>query len=237
MKSSDFTPFFFQAGLWITGHEPGVREIMGLVLGPWATRLDGEPVVMPPAPEMPSNIPRVVIASRDRQWKLQISLVRFDLFWELKTDNARMEGEGFTEAAINTIEPFLQLSNELAVTRLAYVVRRYAPTEEPGQHLARYFCRDELLSGPLNRPSNFELHAHKVFRPQGAPEVNSWVRWKVGSRSERDRENPCVVVEQDLNTLPSEGVRFSYDDVTEFYGALHKEADEILQVYLPEGGP
>ena len=106
------------------------------------------------------------------------------------------------------------------------------PTDSPGRDLATYFYRPDLLTGPLNRPADFELHAHKAYRPASMPEVNSWVRFKTATLSATQRR--IVLLEQDLNTLPSpdESVHFDSPSVDGFFSAAGPEADEIMRAYL-----
>jgi hypothetical protein len=118
------------------------------------------------------------------------------------------------------------------------VVQRFLPEEDPGRALARHFCREELLSqdpkGPLNRPENFELHAHKTYEMAGF-RINSWVRCKTGTLAIGDSGQRILFVEQDLNTLADAIAQKEYDlpAVAHFFETAATEVDAILRRYFP----
>ena len=87
---------------------------------------------------------------------------------------------------------------------------------------------------PLNRPENFELHAHKRYALYGEEVVNSWVRNK--SAYKASDEKPVILVEQDLNTLGEQVLAREYTDeeMGLFFDAASSELDHILSIYYPE---
>jgi len=235
MKASEFNTVFRQGSIWVADFQPSVRQVMALWFAKWASRLDGEPSVLPAAADLPADIPRVTLTSADRIWRLEVAPHRVNLIWSGEpTDDPLKASADFSAAVFEVVEPFIALSEHIRVSRLAYVVRRYHAVKDPGRQLAQYFCRPELLQGPLNRPENFELHAHKAYQPQGLPVVNSWVRWRtalVGGSKE-----PCVFMENDLNTLAESMPSASYrlDEVKSFFALAAAEADAILAFYLKD---
>jgi hypothetical protein len=107
--------------------------------------------------------------------------------------------------------------------------------EKPGLFLARHFCKDRWDKAPLNRPENFELHAHKKFTLASGFEVNSWARSKTGKLSGDGDEKLIVLFEQDLNTLAEEAStrNFCEAEIKKFFGAVATELDSILGLYYP----
>ena len=123
------------------------------------------------------------------------------------------------------------------VARLAAVVSRMCIIEEPGLALSRHFCQEKWWAAPLNRPENFELHAHKVFQLAGWIQVNSWVRNKTGAlTSNAGPARPIVLVEQDVNTLLEEQKerQFTAAEMTRFFQDVTPELDRILYLYFPD---
>jgi hypothetical protein len=120
---------------------------------------------------------------------------------------------------------------------MAAVLHRYAQHPSPGEFLARQFCQERWLSGPLTRPENFELHTHKTFLLAEKLRVNSWLRSKTGMATTRQENHPAVVVEQDLNTLAEEAGKreFTREEIERFFSAVVPEFDKILQLYYPLG--
>jgi hypothetical protein len=183
-------------------------------------------------PGIPPEIPRLNLSSSDRRWKLQAATRRLNLFWERVDDQDTLPPASFLRALPEIIRPFLEISSDLKPTRLAYILRRFAAAETPSKDLAHYFVRPELLTGPLNRPSDFELHAHKVYTPKGFEPVNSWIRWKTARLA--SNQAPGILVEQDLNTLAERPQQdgFSQDTVENFFSVASNEAESILAFYL-----
>lgn len=121
---------------------------------------------------------------------------------------------------------------------MAALLKRYVQHSSPGLFLAKHFCKERWLTGPLNRPGDFELHAHKRFLLAGKFDVNSWVRSGTGIVSSGEERQPIVLVEQDLNTLSEdmETRDFTKEDIEGFFSSAATELDVILRLYYPVGG-
>lgn len=116
------------------------------------------------------------------------------------------------------------------------VVHRYQASDDPARALSTHFCKPDLLSqdpkGPLNRPENFELHAHKTYK-LGRFAINSWMRCKSGVLM-GDTAQRIVFVEQDLNTV-AEGLQretYGTGDIEEFFALTIPELDAIARAYF-----
>ena len=239
MRLTDFQTLSYQATIWVDDYNPGVRPLMLLATTNWAARFDGEPSVMPSIEGFPSEVPRFNIASVDRRWKLQDAERRVNLFWERKSREDSPDEREFVDVVMEVLRPYLALSAELRVSRMAYLAKRFSRSDEPAMELTRYFCRKEILQNPLKRPENFELHAHKTYQPEArdgktVPRINSWVRWKAAWVSEEETRVPGILVEQDLNTLADVDAAYSNDDLAWFFSVMSSEAESILQLYLGE---
>jgi len=117
--------------------------------------------------------------------------------------------------------------------RLAVIVSRQASIAQPGIELARQFCRDQFLEGPLNRPEGFELHAHKTFQLMPDLTVNSWIRIRTAKGG--SPEYSYVTVQQDINTLATElqTRQFGRAQIAATFQAVSREVDAILGMYFP----
>lgn len=89
------------------------------------------------------------------------------------------------------------------------------------------------MEAPLNRPENFELHAHKRFVMSDEFQVNSWARSKTALLAEG--EAPIVTFEQDINTLPEAATSAKFDDdqLARFFQAVAPEFETIIKFYFP----
>lgn len=202
-----------------------------------ANVFDGEPTVLPPVPEgAPLEIPRIIVESTSHEWRCQFSPARVSLFWRrTKSTGTCVELSDFFRQAVKILLQYTTLLSP-RVGRLAALVTRFSPHGTPGLFLARHFCQDRWDEAPLNRPENFELHAHKKFTLASGFEVNSWARSKTGRLSEDGDEKLIVLFEQDLNTLAEEASarNFCEAEIKKFFGAVATELDSILGLYYPE---
>jgi len=207
----------------------------------FASLFDGEPTVLPPMPEgAPPEIPRIILESGSHEWRCELSPARANVFWRrTKSTVTRVElGDFFQKAG--TI--LLQYTDVMGarVGRVAALTTRFCEHETPGLFLARHFCKEKWDKAPLNRPENFELHAHKTFLLTSGVMVNSWARSKTGMLKSDASQQPIVLFEQDINTL-AEGAPtkdFRKADTTSFFHAAGNALDTILGLYFPdiEGG-
>lgn len=230
IRPDDFAVNRMQGVIWLEGYEPSRRAVMALATGPWAARFDGEPTMFPDAAAI--ELPRALIASADRAWRVQVSRQRLDVFWDRQALVKDVSPKEFSDAVLETIRAYVGISDEIIVRRVAYVVQRLATRADPGKLLVDYFIRPDLRTGagPLNRPSDFELHAHKVYSPAGMPQINSWIRWKTAALQQD--QTPAMLVEQDLNTLVDNNVSFRPSDLEQFFHRAPAEAESVLQIYL-----
>ena len=221
-----------QAVLWFEGYEPTAKDVVRLTAGKWGAILDGEPVLLPNTAGLPPELPRAIVPSADGHWKLQISARRLELGWDQLLDQGVSAPANFATVVQSSFAPFFEVDEKLRVTRIAYVIRRHLAVEQPAKTLATYFVRNELRShnGPLNRPEGFELHAHKKYRPNKLPEINSWIRWRTAKLTNADI--PVIAVSQDLNTPEGRDLLFTSGEVESFFDNALPEADSILNVYL-----
>ena len=236
VKLSDFVPFHQQAAVWISGPQPSLRDLMELAVSePWAAVLDGDPFSLPADLKFPPGVPRFTVGSINGKWKLEVRSDRLDVYWQRLKDDSDQQQEAVSQTSSALVQKFLTSLPESTAVRLAVLTRRVAEFEQPASVLAKHFCRSEILGGPLNRPESFEIHAHKIYEPDGLPQVNSWVRWRTGLLD----DSPAITVENDLNTLKDaasdEGI--SSDEIRSFLTLAPPEAERILREYLFENQP
>lgn len=236
LTTSSFELASCQATIFTPDGDLAVTKVMRDLYPSLSTLFDGEPTILPPIPEgAPPEIPRIILESTTHEWRCELSPARVNVHWRrAKSTGASVELSNFFEDAV---EILLQYARQLSprIARLAALATRFSPHEKPGLFLARHFCRDRWDKEPLNRPENFELHAHKRFALASCFTVNSWARSKTGKLLGGDDEKLIVLFEQDLNTLAEDapGKDFSKAEVKKFFGAAATELDSILGLYYP----
>jgi hypothetical protein len=232
----DFLLGVCQATLFTPDEEVSSSKLLKTLIPKWIERFDADPVLLPHEAGLPREIPRIVLKSRTGAWRCDVASARINILWQRpKSDVSSPSLGSFYSEATELLNNYCRVL-ECRVDRVAAVVHRYATHEAPGIYLAKHFCKDSWLDKPLNRPENFELHAHKHFMLGGRFEVNSWVRNKTGKLSYQNTQHSVVLVEQDLNTLSevAESRSFAQDEIAEFFSLVVKEFDAILKFYFPE---
>ncbi len=236
LTADDFKLASCQATVFTPAGDLAVSKVMKDLYPSLATVFDGEPTILPPVPEgMPPEIPRIIIESTSHEWRCEFSPVRVNIHWRRtkSTEVCPALGDFFDKA----VETLLQYATQLnpRIARLSALARRFSVHEQPGLFLARHFCKKQWDEAPLDRPENFELHAHKRFAFAGDFTVNSWARSKTGKLSGDGDEKLIILFEQDLNTLAEEACERSFreEEVKKFFGAAATELDSILGLYYP----
>lgn len=226
-----------QATIFTPDGDLAVSKVMKDLYPSLATVFDGEPTILPPVPEgAPLEIPRIILESTSHEWRCDFSPARVNVYW--RRPQSAATGVALGDFFAKSVEIVLQYMAQLnpRVARLAAVVKRFSAHETPGMFLARHFCKDRWDKAPLNRPENFELHAHKKFALATDFEVNSWARSKTGKLAGDGDDKLIILFEQDINTLAEESSEraFSKAEIKKFFGAVASELDSILGLYYPE---
>lgn len=201
------------------------------VLRNWSEVYDGQTTSLPLPPEAPPDLPSVSVSSKDGASHVEMSRTRVNLVWLRRDGSNPQLGRTFSELAGRLVT--IVEGEEAALGRLSALITRMTPLDGPGRILARQFCREKWLRGPLNRPEGFELHAHKTFGLLPDLTVNSWVRIKTAKAG--SPEYRYITVEQDINTLAEEleTRRFKRRAAAKMFAAASRELNAILKMYFP----
>jgi hypothetical protein len=236
LSAKNFSLALCQASLFTPDEEISTAKITKSLLPKWLERFDADPMLLPYEHGMPRELPRIILKSKTDAWRCDIASLRINLIWQQPRIAVPAPTlEGFYFEAVKFLTEYASLL-ECRVGRIAAIIHRYACHDNPGRLLASHFCRDRWLDKPLNRPENFELHSHKKFSLRGQFEVNSWIRNKTGSLSQREERSPIVLVEQDLNTLSEEADKRSFgeQEIRNFFAFAAAEFETILKIYYPK---
>ena len=236
VTAKDFRVFSYQAVFFTPDEEVSSVKIVKWLPSQWREAFDGEQFVAPLAQGIPPELPKVILQSKSGGWRCQIASARFDLFWTRQlSDPGPLAMTEFFSQAVSYLCEYQNFQNA-RIGRLAAVLKRYAPHPAPGLFLAKHFCKDQWTeTAPLNRPEEFELHAHKRYRLNGQLSVNSWARSKSAQANFGEQSQSVILVEQDINTTPEEiaSRAFKKEEIENFFSLAAKEFDVILQQYYP----
>lgn len=237
LTAADFLDNSYQATIFTPDGDLSVSKVMKDFYPSQSNLFNGEPTILPPIPEgAPAEIPRIILVSNTGEWRCEMSPVRINMFWRrTKSTTTDVNIVDFFQKAVGILLRYCNSANA-RVGRLAGIVSRFAEHDSPGLFLARHFCQEKWEQAPLNRPENFELHAHKTFDLGGEIKVNSWARNKAGKLVADDSEKPIVLFEQDINTLAddSSSTNLKEVEIKHFFNLVAVELNTILGLYYPK---
>jgi hypothetical protein len=223
-----------QTAIFASDHSAFVgSRIVAAVMRQFAERFDGEMQALPMPPDVPPNVPRVILQSNDGAWRLIASPARIDCYWT----NLREEALNLPQAVAQCADVLMSCieTRPVAAERLALIVQRMRPTEDPAKSLIQRFCNEDSQSEPFNRSANFEIHNHKEYQPSALTyKINSWVRCQCTTID--PQSSRAILVTQDLNTVVAQADPLCFDTsaIRSFFSVAGEEADAIIGKYFPE---
>jgi hypothetical protein len=243
--ANDFRTIHVQFVLFTPGLQFRSAKILANLLTKYSEQFDGDPSTFPPAspPKGPTPKgvhrlivePQIVLQSADGRLRLEAKPSRLDV---------SKDGESISE---EEVFQFLNWASELGLVylefneakagRVACIMHRLCDAEKPAVTLSRHFCKERWIGGPLNRPGEFELHAHKRFSLTGLFDVNSWVRFKTAIvQDDGDLTPNKILIEQDFNSLSEhqESREISVQEIRRFFELAPREMRHVLEMYMPQ---
>jgi hypothetical protein len=222
----------FQTSVFTPGLHFLPNRVLPAIIGAAGAYFDASPISLPDA-AWPIEVPRLILQSQSGSYRAQIGPARLDIVWSAQESTSALSLRPHLEWVRAIIDAYRQATNAI-VGRLACVMKRASPSENAGSELATHFCKDTWLQGPLNRPEDFQLHAHKRFVMARTYTVNSWVRC-ISARIGTVDQQRSILVEHDLNTLAEEleNREFSPEESNRFFESCLGEFDHIFSLYFP----
>jgi hypothetical protein len=246
LNSAEFRLITLQAVIYTPDLKFSSANALGHLLGTHSGRLNGVPTALPISPDAPPEVPRLVLQSEDSSLRLQAAPSRLDVACAQETIPPE-EVSKFIAFAVELFAGYVAAMKG-EVKRVACVAHRFAPDEHGAMDVAKHFCKPELLQAeggrqaPLNRPSDFEIHAAKQFDFGGGGwlKVNSWFRCKSANLKFGNKAlAPGVLLEQDFNTVAVEqpdARLFEPGEIKRFFEEAPAELQKVVDLYFPSSG-
>ncbi len=197
-----------------------------------------EPTILPIPKGAPPELPRIVFSSPDKNWSLNLSLERTNLFFNISPTLTKEEinTDEFSSIASDFFSNY-QKALDLRVQRIAFVTERSTIRDDALTFILDRFCNKEQTTKgqPFFNAKRFEIHSLKKYEWEGF-NLNSWARMKFAPIKKEDGESvPAVLVINDLNTLPFDEnpeAAFSEGEINTFYKKIPQHLGKILKLYF-----
>ncbi|MBD2776330.1 hypothetical protein [Iningainema tapete] len=136
-------------------------KALALILGKYSHRYDGSVQALPLPEEIPQEVPRVVLQSKDGTYRMDVSPVRVTSYW-MQASEAQVKLEDILSNSMEVLKHYVE-GMETQVGRLALVLTRVCKAENPAQLIVERFCKPELQTTIFNKSENFEIHNQKTI--------------------------------------------------------------------------
>ncbi|MBN1916290.1 MAG: hypothetical protein JW889_00155 [Verrucomicrobia bacterium] len=209
---------------------------------------DGPPAVLPvppagqagpqqagtvPGPNVPPNVPIIVLKTRDEQQNLNVARERIDYrrFFRGGPSVALPKVWGACDVILGQIGEYLTVKQPATVWRLGFVVQFFAKLEYSANvHLAGAYLRNGVLEGAADLQIN-ALHRTSVA---DIP-ANRWIRLKPVRNKQNPADDSAMIAEIDINTPADQPAEFSQEEIEDFFGGAydHLRTHAVEQIILP----
>jgi len=208
------------------------------LMGSHADLFNGEVSMLPLPPQVPAEIPRVLVNSQDKQWSLTGGPQRITVAWLSQTTSDNIPGDAVDRCS-RILSEYFSANGAPPLHRLAWVVNRACAHNDAPNEIITNFCRTDRFdpnnpAAPLRHSRSFELHNLKRYDADGFT-VNSWVRCKSANYNDENK-TPIMVFEQDLNTAEEATSPLEPAQISGFFPMAVRETGKILGLYFPQVG-
>lgn len=217
----------------LVGFSPGIvmgdkLKIANAINDSLSNLFDGDHVILPIPEDAPSDIPRIQLNSKDKQYSLYIAKSRLDFVFKYK--------EGKEEIHINNIfQKFLTIFQyfkeeiHTQITRCAIITNWIIKLERlpAAESLLSKYIRNEA---PIDKPYGLELHCLDRELIAGF-EVNKWLRI-IATPKITELEQNSVTILIDINTLAERIYEFDKQSLQNFLEESNSIINKTIEKHL-----
>jgi hypothetical protein len=188
-------------------------QLASSLLQPTKGVFDGEPILFPVPDDAPSEIPRIILASKDGKFKCNISKQRIELLYV--EDTATKELQELREQLLKVlgeIAKVMKSESSNSIYRLGFVVDFRFFHDAPIELIkVRY-----IKPGAIEFPRSLELNVLDRMDWDNLT-VNRWYRISARTKKKNGEEGKEMSVIFDINTIPEKKYDFSVESLVAFY--------------------
>lgn len=198
---------------------------------------NGDPVIIPATDDVPPEMPRILLSTKEKNSLLNIAGNRVDYVFKYKKEEKEypFPVPGFYQRFLAISEFFFE-DIHAPITRLAMVTNWILECE--GEAAAETILSRYIKQGtPIKKPFELELH----FLTKGSIadlDVNKWVRIKSVHKKSGSPNQTAIILETDINTVAEKTYNFNKDSVRKFLDQCSSIVNTTLEenVLIIEGG-
>ena len=166
---------------------------------------DGEPMILPIPSEVPSEVPRIIIKSKDKKYACNVSLNRIDLLF-----NPQEEDEKNIEIVKDQYyRLLLDLSKLLSsIQRIGMIANLSLKlTENSNTYILRKYIKKDCH---ISETDKLQIHAlHKVNLPNNI-KMNRWLRIMTTQSSSQPDNDKYLSITIDVNSVAE--ITYEFDE-------------------------
>ena len=164
---SDFTTVELQASVFTAGINFRTAKVLPALLGAWPERFTNVVHASDLPPNVPPELPHVIVQSGDSRYKAQAGPARLDLFWLRQAHDDVLNLHEHLEWCCKVIAGYLE-AMQGSSRRLGCIMNRVAVVPNPAATLARHFFREGVIA-----PVPGIMRLFWAFSPSNPPESPS----------------------------------------------------------------
>ena len=187
---------------------------------------DGEPIIMPVPDDIPSEIPRIILTSKDNEHRCQISKERVEFIYSNEANPDREVSELREQflVTLGDIAKVVKSSWKAEVYRLGFVINSVSHYKDPVEIIKTKFIRE----GVLNHPRRLEVFVLDRMTWDNL-KINRGYRVYTLIKREGKEERKLLSVNFDINTIPEEKYSFDTESIVAFYDKAILNIGESLK--------
>lgn len=182
---------------------------------------NGEPTVLPLPNDVPAEIPRIILRSKDQKYEMNVALNRTDILYINKDE----DDEGLPTQKIAEIkDTLIKASQEVhdilikgysgSINRSAVITQQVIKLDSG----SKTFLESKLLKPTETQPFEIKLaYLYKETLKDSYFDINKWVRVDTLRNIKKPQDDSALRLTHDINTLSEKNYDFNDGKLSSFF--------------------